>query len=152
MDGAEILADSGAGDLAGDDEHGRGAGVGGGEAGASVEQPHPGNDEGDSGLSRDAGIAVRHAGGALLVASGDEADGGLIAQRNKDAGHVDATDTKDDFHAFAHERLHHGFAAAHQGHDTTPSSDLTLTAGQHIGRRKGGGVSAPGVARKRPAS
>ena len=83
--------------------------------------PVTGDYEGDddSGACRDAGIAVGHVGGGLLVAGGDHADAGLVGGRRAgtdDARHVDAGNAEDDLHAFPDKGFHQGLAAAHGGH------------------------------------
>ena len=82
---AEAASDVVARDLPGDGEDGRGAGVSGGQAAGGVVPPGAGDYEDDSGLAGDAGIAVGHVGGGLLVAGGDHADAGLVPQGGDDA-------------------------------------------------------------------
>ena len=116
MKRAEAASDVVARDLPGDGEDGRGAGVSGGQAAGGVVHPGTGDYEDDSGLARDAGIAVGHVGGGLLVAGGDHADAGLVPQGGDDARHVDAGNAEDDLHAFPDKGFHQGLAAAHGGH------------------------------------
>ena len=80
VEGAEVLSYLVPVDLAGDEEHRRGCGVGGADAGGGVEQAGAGHDEGCAEAAAGPGVAVGHVGGALLVAVGDEADAGLVVE------------------------------------------------------------------------
>jgi hypothetical protein len=70
----EVLADAMTVDLAGQEEHRGGAGVGSGQAGGRVVDADTGDDHGHSRASRGAGVAVSHVRSALLVAGHDVTD------------------------------------------------------------------------------
>src|SRR5206468_3258982 len=61
-------------------------------------------------------IAIGHEARRLLVARGDEADAGLVAERGQHAVELDAGQTEDHADSFAIERLDECLATGHPSH------------------------------------
>ena len=126
MDGPEVLAHLAAGDLAGNEEHGRGSGVGSGHARGGVVNARARDHQGHSRFPRHAGIAVGHVRRSQLVAGRDHADARFLAHGDDDPRHMDARDPEYDLDAFVYQRLHQGFAPGHFDHGSPVRFDRTL--------------------------
>ena len=70
-----------------------------------------GDDHRHAGPAADAGVAVGHVGGALLVAGGDVADVGLVVERVEGDHQLVAGQPEDDLDALAAELLDHRVGA-----------------------------------------
>ena len=116
MEDADVLPQHVPVDLSGDEQDGRGGGVGGAQAGGCVEQAGTGDDEGRANVAGRPGVAVRHVGGGGLVACGDEADGGLVIQGVGGVVRLHAGEAEDHADAFSVEGLDQGLAAGHLCH------------------------------------
>ena len=98
--GPKVLADLGAGYLAGNEEHGRGAGVRGRQTGGSVVHARARDHQHYPRLSRRTGIAVGHVRGALLMASRNHADARLVPYCGQNPGHMYAGNPEHDLDPF----------------------------------------------------
>ena len=118
---ADVQADLRLGDLPRDHQDRRRRRVGGGEPRGGVEEARPRDDQRDADAAAGASIAVGHVRRGLLVARGDEADAGLVAERGHGAIELDAGEPEDDAHALAMERGHQRLPTGHPLHQTISS-------------------------------
>ncbi len=94
----------------GDHQHGHGIGIGLAHGGEDVGHAGAGDDEADTGLAADAGIAIGHEAGTLLVARRHVADAGL-GQAAIELDRVHAGNAEHQLDAISLEELHQQFAA-----------------------------------------
>ena len=103
MNGPQVLADCAARDLAGNEEHGRGARVRVSQAGSGIVETRARNHERYPRFSSRACIAVGHVCRGLLMPGRDHADARLVPKRGDDPVDLDARDSEDDLDAFSDE-------------------------------------------------
>ena len=101
MSGPEVLADCAARDLAGNEEHGRGARVRVSQAGSGIVETRARNHDRYPRFSRRACIAVGHVCRGLFVPCGDHANARLVPQRGDDPVDLYARDPEYDLDAFS---------------------------------------------------
>ena len=141
MDRTQVLAHLSARDLAGNEKHRRGAGVGGGEAGGGIVDSRARDNQRHAGLPRRAGVAVCHVRRAVLVPCGDVPDARFVPHCDDAAGHVNAGDPEYDLNPLAHQRLCKGFTPTHQRASppliiATPRR-ASVSPGRHSRRKPG---------------
>ena len=101
-------------DLAGDTDNRRGASVGRGQTGASVEQPWAGHNHAHADVASGTRVAVGHVRRGLLMADVQDSNAVTrVIQRIKGEIELHAWQGKQRVHAFADKRANEGLAARH---------------------------------------
>ena len=114
---AESAADRGRGNLAGDRQDRRVAGIGGGKGGRGVQKARAGHDRVNAHAAARLGVAEGHVGGALLVARVDHPDRvALVVKRVEEAVELDARQPEDGVDPVVSKRLDQSLAACHSRH------------------------------------
>ena len=109
-------------DAADQDDHRRVGHVRGGHAGEQIGGAGPAGDEADAGEIRDAGEAVGHEGGGLLVAHVDVLHAPVVVERVEHVEKGRADDPEDVADALRLQQLDHGAPAGHLRHGILPSA------------------------------
>ena len=103
--------------LTGDHQHRRRRRVGGADAGRGVLQPRPRHHQRRADAGAGARVAVRHVGGGLLVAGGDEANLLLFGESVEQVVELYAGQAEDHPYPLAMKLSGERLSAGHPGHD-----------------------------------
>ena len=129
--------------------------VGGRDAGEQVRGPGPARDQADAGSAGDAGEAVGHERGGLLVPDVDVLDAAIVVEGVEDVEERGADDPEDVAYALRLQQLDHRAAARRIAHAlfscvagiTTPRFAATPATRWRLARGRGrrGGTGGPGT-------
>ena len=128
----EVLADAVAVDLAGDQQHLRGARVGRRESGRRVVDADSGHDHGHPGTTGGPRVTVGHVGGRLLVAGDDVADLGDIDEGIERGHQLIAREAEDDLHTLGAKLADEGGATGHLWSGDRRAPDVLYSGARHL--------------------